>query len=256
MSPDQNDQAPTASKKGFRIGPEERILGYGLLGVLALIGLFALFPNWQVNLQGWVDQWTDIAVGLGYFGGFASSVIGNLTLLSPFPYTVVIVILAALGFNPLWLGLLTGIGSEIGELNGYLIGRGGAKWFARQKPDAEASIRRLIAHRPKLLPWILFIFGVLPLPDDVLFIPLGMVKYPFWKLVWPNLLGKIVAGLAITYTVHFTQANIFDVFTADANWYVNMAVLAVVLLLFYGFLKIPWEKLVRKLAGPDLPPTD
>ncbi|MCP4761373.1 MAG: hypothetical protein GY870_06300 [archaeon] len=29
-----------------------------------------------------------------------------------------------------------------------------------------------------------------PLPDDVLFVPLGLMKYPFWKCIIPGWLGK------------------------------------------------------------------
>ncbi|MEJ2251642.1 MAG: hypothetical protein P8Y97_18545, partial [Candidatus Lokiarchaeota archaeon] len=43
---------------------------------------------------------------------------------------------------------------------------------------------------PKRVPLYVFIFALTPLPDDILFLPLGMIRYPPWKAIIPGWLGK------------------------------------------------------------------
>ena len=39
-------------------------------------------------------------------------------------------------------------------------------------------------------PAAIFFFALTPLPDDLLFIPLGVMRYPFLKAFIPALFGK------------------------------------------------------------------
>ncbi|MDP2743805.1 MAG: hypothetical protein Q8P00_01910 [Dehalococcoidia bacterium] len=60
----------------------------------------------------------------GYLGVFLISIATTLTIAIPLPGWTIVVEMGAV-LNPALVGLLSGIGGTIGELNGYLLGYGG-----------------------------------------------------------------------------------------------------------------------------------
>lgn len=62
--------------------------------------------------------------GLGYFGLFAFNVLANATVFVPLPAFITVFVSGAI-WNPVLVGLVSGIGSAIGELVGFFLGFGG-----------------------------------------------------------------------------------------------------------------------------------
>ncbi|MFH0853535.1 MAG: VTT domain-containing protein [bacterium] len=234
--------------RSFHIGAEELFLIIGLLLVILAVGVFLANPSLTLSLERWSESWQNIAIEYGYLGAFISAVVGNMSLFSPLPYTVVIFFLAAVGLSPILLALLMAIGAELGELTGYVIGRGSSRLFAEKKPKSYNAVRQLIDRRPKLIPLLLFIFGVLPLPDDVLFVPLGMVKYSLWKLLIPTTIGKFIAGLVIAYSGSYAYDFFFKAELKNSGVLINGFFVAIVIVGIYVFLKIPWERALEKIS--------
>ncbi len=91
------------------------------------------------------------------------------------------------------LSFVGGMGSALGEISGYLMGFGGKKIIERTSSDLFLNLDgfgKLILNHQKRIPLYVFLFALTPLPDDLLFIPLGLIKYPFWKCLIPGWLGK------------------------------------------------------------------
>lgn len=97
--------------------------------------------------------------------------------------------------NPVWSGILAGLGSGLGEISGYLAGYGGKPlienghlykrirpWFARNG---------LITH---------FVLAALPNSlSDTAGITAGAMGFPFLKFVVATCAGKMVKGMTLAY---------------------------------------------------------
>ncbi|MEM3430326.1 MAG: VTT domain-containing protein [Candidatus Bathyarchaeia archaeon] len=139
-------------------------------------------------------------VDLGYLGAFISGLVGTSSLMiSILPPQVVVFILSdpALGLDPLITGVVAGIGAGIGQYTHYYIGEGGRYII----PDKYVS--RIDGWRPKLEKYgaiLIFLFAATPLtPDDVIWIPLGMMRYPKRKALAASILGKTLMLVIFAY---------------------------------------------------------
>ena len=234
--------------KPFRFGRAERITIATLIVLTILVIGVATIPS----ITSWYDRvnnvWTEWAIRYGYFGSFIAALIGNLTVFIIFPYTVVTFFLATQGLDPFWLGFLTGTGAFIGELSGYVLGRWGSKRFQQAKPEAYDAMVQIVASRPGFVQWLLFLFSLLPLPDDVLFIPLGMLRYPVWKLAWPSWIGKVGAGLAITYAGNlFVHTLDGASATSPGAVFSQLGSLYAVVLAIYAMFRLDWGRMMHQL---------
>jgi membrane protein DedA with SNARE-associated domain len=209
-----------------------------------------------LQLQGIVDWMRNFAVQYGYFGIFLISMLGAMSIFVPIPYTVVIFILGGLrsgggwAFDPLWIAVASGIGAAIGEFSGYLIGFGGRKVISKKYKKKMDFLMKLFK---KFGPIVIFIFAVTPLPDDLLFIPLGVMRYSVLQAFIPALLGKFVSNLIIAYSGRLSLQIIKDIFGVEGEGMSALIgiILALVLLVivFIIMFKVDWEKRFEKYVN-------
>ena len=86
-----------------------------------------------------------------------------------------------------------------------------------------------------------FIFALTPLPDDLLFIPLGLMRYNLWKVFIPCVLGKFLMSLIITH-VGVAAGAVF----AEGEMIIAVATIILLILVVVAMFRINWEKLVAK----------
>lgn len=131
-----------------------------------------------------------------YLGLFISSLIGSGSIILPLPSAAMI--FAAGNFlNPFLVGIVAGLGSALGEVFGYLIGLGGRKVIDKKtKKDVKKWDKYFKKHGGF---FIIFLFAVTPLPDDIAGIMAGMLNYPFEKFFIASLIGKIILSLVLAY---------------------------------------------------------
>jgi membrane protein DedA with SNARE-associated domain len=190
-----------------------------------------------------------LALQYGYFGVFLISLIGALAIIFPIPYTVIIFTLGGLKigeawvFEPLLIAVAAGIGSAIGEFSGYLLGVGGRKVISDKYKKKMDFLVRVFN---KYGPITIFLFALTPLPDDLLFIPMGVMRYSIIKAFIPALLGKFCMNLIVAYSGRFSIGIIRDIFGVESDWASALIgfILAIVLLItvFVIMFKVDWEK--------------
>jgi len=98
-----------------------------------------------------------------------------------------------------------------------------------------------------------------PLPDDLLFIPLGVMRYKILNAFIPALLGKLASNIIIAYAGRLSIEIIRDIFGAESEGISLLigTILAVVLLVvvFVIMFKVDWEKRAEKyLNSKETPP--
>lgn len=204
---------------------------------MSIADVFQQLAEWMKNLS----------VQYNYFGIFLISLIGSMSIFFPIPYTVVIFTVAPF-FDPILIALASGAGSAIGEFSGYLLGLGGRKIIsAKRKRQMEVLVKIF----GKYGPIAIFLFALTPLPDDLLFIPLGIMHYNLLKAFIPAMVGKICMSLIIAYSSRYAIKIIEQIFGVESDWITALIsmILAIVLLIIVLAImfKIDWEKIAKDL---------
>lgn len=202
--------------------------------------IFNQIAEWMKNFAGQYN----------YLGIFLISLLGSMSIFFPIPYTVAIFIIASTfqNLDPLLIALASGVGSAVGEFSGYLLGLGGRKIISEKRKRQMDALLKIFG---KYGPVAIFIFALTPLPDDLLFIPLGVIGYSFLKAFIPAVIGKICMSLIIAYSARYTLTIIKDIFGIESDWIttlISMTLAIILLLIVLAIMfKIDWEKIAKNL---------
>ena len=202
-------------------------------------------PDKHVESKCLLEDWMlQFAQQFGYLGVFVISFIGSVSVIFPIPYTIVIFFLGSV-LDPVFVGVSGGLGAALGEFSGYTIGYYGRKVVSNER-------RRKMDFMVKLFnrygPAAIFLFALTPLPDDLLFIPLGVMRYPFLKAFVPALLGKTLMTFILAYSGQHSIELIMAIF-GESGWIGTLITAALLILIIVSMIKIDWEKLFEKHVG-------
>ncbi|MDG6939987.1 MAG: VTT domain-containing protein [Nitrososphaerota archaeon] len=178
----------------------------------------------------------ELAQTYGYLGVFMVSLAGSVIPLLPLPYLLVVVVLSRT-LDPLVLGVVAGVGGSLGKITSYAMGRAGYRFFnagTRQNVDA---LKKLVDRYGALG---VFVFAVTPLPDDVYLLPMGMIRFAFWKFLLANTLGKVVLSVGVAYMARYYFA-LLPAFVGGSGPYALLVGLALVLAVTVVMLRADWE---------------
>ena len=142
-------------------------------------------------------------LGSGLLITFWVCLIGNL-LPVPTPYTFVVCFsslpfLTLNLFIPLLIGFIASLGCLIGEMGGYVVGRGAAELISDEKIKSLKKWQLYLVEHPKFAPFLVFIAALTPINDDLITIPLGLIKYSPKKTIFWCWLGKFGLMLIFAY---------------------------------------------------------
>ena len=189
----------------------------------------------------WMEQF---ALQFGYLGVFIISFIGSVSVVFPVPYTIVIYLLGTV-LDPFFVAVSGGLGSALGEFSGYALG-----YYGRAVVSEER--RRKMNYMVKLFdrygPVAIFLFALTPLPDDLLFIPLGVMRYSFWKAFIPALLGKTLMTFILAYSGQ-QSFELIQVLFGGSGVVGTVITSALLILIIVAMIKIDWEKLFEKYVA-------
>jgi len=180
----------------------------------------------------------------GYLGVFLISLVGSMSIIIPVPYTLVIYVMGTV-LDPILVAIASGFGSAVGEFSGYALGYYG-RAVIREERQRKMDFMVKVFDRYGF--FAIFFFALTPLPDDLLFIPLGIMRYKFVKAFVPSLLGKLLMSFILAYSGYLSIGFIRDLLGGGG---LIGAVVTVILLIviMVAILKIDWEKVFEKYVG-------
>ena len=188
-------------------------------------------------LEAWLQQFTQF----GYLGIFIISFIGSVSVIFPIPYTLVIFGLGSV-LDPVFVAISGGIGAALGEFAGYALGYYGT---SRISEERRRKMNFMVKVFDKYGPVAIFIFALTPLPDDLLFIPLGIMRYFFVKAFIPAIIGKTLMTFIVAYSGQQSMEFITVIF--GESGLLGTAITTVLLaIVIYAMIKIDWEKMFEK----------
>jgi membrane protein YqaA with SNARE-associated domain len=192
------------------------------------------------------DLW-QVLMQFGYFGIFLISFIGTASIIVPVPYTLIIFTLSLTGkWDPLLLTLAGGFGSALGEFSGYALGYFGTRIISRERQEKMTYLVRLF---DRYGPLAIFAFAMTPLPDDLLFIPLGILKYKLHKAFIPAIIGKTLMIFILVYFGDIFGNALLSGLGEGGNLF-GIAITSIVLIIvIVAIYRIDWEKLLEKYVS-------
>ncbi len=198
-------------------------------------------------------DWISYLLQFGYLGVFAISVVGAMSIVIPIPYTFVILTLGMEGsLDPLLLTVAGGLGSAVGEFSGYVLGYYGRAVISEKRQRKIDFIVRILENRYG--PVVIFLFALTPLPDDLLFIPLGVLRYKFVKAFIPCFFGKLLMCAILAYggkLYYDVLSSVFGKGTFEIELLTSVITAITLILIFVAMFKIDWEKVLGKYIGKE-----
>jgi len=150
----------------------------------ATINATAQFVSWS---QGMIEA-------TGYIGVFLVSLIGTASIFFPVPSFAVIFAAGAF-LNPFLVALFAGLGATIGEVTGYALGLGGRHVLSKKYKKSVSRTKEWIEKRGVFV--VILLFAITPLPDDVVGILAGIIKYDIKKFFIATFIGKFFLSLVL-----------------------------------------------------------
>jgi membrane protein DedA with SNARE-associated domain len=192
------------------------------------------------------SEWMhSVALQFGYFGVFLISFIGTVAIIIPVPYTLIILLLGMENWDPVLLTISGGLGSATGEFAGYLLGYYGRRIISTERQRKMDYLLKLFG---KWSPVAIFVFALTPLPDDLLFIPLGILRYSPFRAFIPALMGKLLMCYLLA-SLGKVYGNILSALFGNEEWIgalITGILLAVVIFILY---RVDWEKVFDKYVA-------
>ena len=249
------------------------------LGVIIYSILFLTVPEIQQAVILSRHDITGITDGSNYvialLISFFICLIGNASIGFPIPYPFILfsfsnaiyIKYSDIGLNlsevllngPFWLEILGiavvgGLGSALGELVGFLIGIGAKKIANKTHSKTLENIQgfgRLVLDHPKAMHFYIFIAAALPIPDDPLWIALGMsdkkINFPtciIWAWAGKNIttIFYVIFPLLILLGFSATGIELNDI----SSVITESIMLLITLAIMQFILQFNWEKYLDK----------
>jgi len=188
-----------------------------------------------------IDQWLEaVALQYGYLGMFLVSFLGASSIVLPIPYTVIIFSIGSLRIlDPLLIAISGGAGSAMGEFFGYFLGYYGRAVISEKQQKKMNYILKVFSRYGAVT---IFLFALTPLPDDLLFIPLGIMRYSFVKAFVPTFIGKFLMCLILAYGGHLSIGIIETILGGNGGVWTIIASTVLLVIVIVAMFKVDWEK--------------
>jgi len=188
---------------------------------------------------------------VGYIALTIVSFFGSLIPFVPIPSFVVLATMAVGDqFNIHILAIVGAVTATLAKMVIFYVSYGGGKILSEKTRKRMKPFERLVK---KYGGAAAFVAAATPIPDDLIYIPLGLAKYNPKRFFIATLTGKFVLSYIIVLTAHFVGLSILDPLLENvestSTIYLGMIVFAVILTVtVILLLRLDWEKILGKLA--------
>jgi len=213
------------------------------------------------NIDRHVDLWElfPFTPEVGYLGLTIVSFFGSLIPFVPIP-SFVLVATMAVGeqFDIHALALIAAFTATAAKQIIFYVSYGGRKIISEKTKKRMMPFQKLVKRYGGSAA---FVAAATPIPDDLVYIPLGLAKYNPKRFFVATLLGKIVLYYAIVLISHYMGLSLLEPILQDIQdplpVYIGIIILgismtAVVILL----LRLNWEKILGRIAPWTLDDND
>ncbi len=194
-----------------------------------------------------IDQLFSFYDDFGYLGILLISFVGSIIVFVPIPYFPVLITAAFNdNLNPTLISLSSAIGAVIAKLIIFYASYYGRNMLSSKIKGKMIPLQRLLGRYGGIGA---FIAAVSPIPDDIVYIPLGLAKYSPWKFAIATFLGKFIFNeLVVLGAINFGKPFVNNLMSNSTNIdyliVVTIASVATLGVIIYFALKIDWAKII------------
>ena len=196
-----------------------------------------------------IDEIFAFYAEFGYIGILLISFVGSVIVFIPIPYFPLLVT-AALNkqLDPHILALSSAIGAVIAKMIIFYVSYYGRNILSNTTKRRILPLQRLLSRYGG--PGA-FIAALTPIPDHLIYIPLGLSKYNPWKFAIATFLGKFLLNEIIVLGAVFLGRPFVESLGSDSTEPIYLIIGAVTSfivlgIILYLYLKIDWAKIIGK----------
>lgn len=188
---------------------------------------------------------------IGYIGLALVSFFGSLIPFVPLPSFIFLATMAAgEKFNIHYLVFISAITATVAKQIIFLISYGGRKIMTDKTRIRMRPFERLVKRYGAAAA---FVAAATPIPDDLIYVPLGLARYNPLRFFISTFVGKIVLGYVVVLLSHFFGMTYVEPFLENVKdpmvVYVGFAVFAATMTVaILLLLRLNWEKILGRIA--------
>ena len=205
------------------------------------------------NIDRHVDLWElfPFTPEVGYLGLTIVSFFGSLIPFVPIPSFVLVATMAAgEQFDIHVLVLIAALTSTAAKQIIFYVSYGGRKIISEKTKKRMKPFQKLVKRYGGSAA---FVAAATPIPDDLVYIPLGLAKYNPKRFFVATLSGKIVLFYVIVLISHYTGLSLLEPILQGIDdplpIYIGIIALGIAMtLVVILLLRLNWEKILGRIA--------
>jgi uncharacterized membrane protein YdjX (TVP38/TMEM64 family) len=182
----------------------------------------------------------------GILGIFLTGFFGSLIVFVPLPYHISIAF-GALFFDPTIVAIAAATGSTIAKIIIFMASYMGSNLFSKKTHTRIRPLKKFLSRYGGIAT---FVVAATPLPDDIVYVPLGLAKYSVWKFILATFSGKLVLAMVIAWgsklSLPFIYWLIGDAFDPLIGGILAAILISIVAIAVYSMLKLDWKKVLSR----------
>jgi membrane protein DedA with SNARE-associated domain len=187
---------------------------------------------------------------LGYIGILLVSFVFSLIPFVPIPYFPLLITASFnSNFNPHIIALASALGIVAAKTIIFFISYYGRKILSDKTKKRMRPLQNLVSR----YGWFgAFVAALTPIPDDIIYIPLGLAKYSPWKFATATFAGKLLMNESIVWgSIFLGRPFVEDILSADTTDRTSLIIAAIVstaalAVVVYFSLKIDWARVIGR----------
>ena len=196
-------------------------------------------------------EFLPIPAGIGYLSLVLVSFFGSLIPFVPIPSFLLLVTMSVgEQFDIHVLAILAALASAGAKQIIFYASYGGRKIISEKTKKRMLPFQKLVKRYGASAA---FIAAATPIPDDIVYVPLGLAKYNPKKFFVATLLGKLVLCYVLVLISHYMGLSILEPILEDMDdptpVYVGLilfgAIMTIVVILL---LRLDWARVLGKIA--------
>lgn len=168
-----------------------------LFVVLLVVTIGALFAAHYIENSATAQLFV---AKLGYLGVVVIATVAGLNVVLPVPAFTLTPIFTAAGLGMSGIILALALGTFIADILGFLFGNWSREHIYKHYPKVITFLEKIYIDKPHLIVPVIFLYAAfIPFPNEVLVIPLALLKVHLRLLIVPLFLGSLVHQAIYAY---------------------------------------------------------